>query len=80
MKQYSIGKYGAIKLAETEWYKYLPPELVALAQLKIAELAMPFDDFQTNVEKALDRSVFTHEFAEPEKLLAELCLKEYFKL
>jgi hypothetical protein len=47
----------AVKLAASEFWKELTPR-------QIAELlCMPFDVFHEAIEKALGRSVWTHEFA-----------------
>jgi hypothetical protein len=73
MKQQSIGRENAIALGNTGWHQYLTPELVVLIQLNTEELAIPtFSEFQRLTEIALNRLVFTHEFADPELLLNEL--------
>ena len=40
-------------------------------QLSQEKLCMPFAEYQRCAEIALQRPVLTHEFSEPEKLLAE---------
>lgn len=72
MKQRSIGRDKAIALGKTEWWKRLPARSVFLLQLNTQELCMPFSEFHRVAEEALGRSVWTHEFANPDVLLLEL--------
>jgi hypothetical protein len=73
MNQQSIGTENAIALGNTGWHNLVTPELAVLMQLNIAELCIPtFLEFQRLTEIALNRLVFTHEFADPELLLNEL--------
>ncbi len=45
----------------------------AVFQLNERFLCMPWSVFQEAVGEALDRSVYSHEFAKPKDLIAELC-------
>lgn len=67
-----ITKDQAIALAGTKFWEGMPPEAIARFQLSTNKLCMPFDVFQKFVTEALGRPVFTHEFAAPDLLLAEL--------
>ena len=71
-KVQSIGTEQAIALYATEWWLLVDYEAQARFQLFTEELCMPFDLFQRAVEKQLGRSVWTHEFAWPSLLRAEL--------
>lgn len=53
-----------------QWKEWSAREKV-LCQLYEERLIMPFAEFQAAVNEALGRPVFTHEFANPEKLQAE---------
>lgn len=71
--QKSIGRDAAIKLYESGWWKDKTAREVAEFQMHIAELCMPFGDFQMAVQGALGRPVWTHEFGlDMDGLLAEL--------
>lgn len=69
--QRSIGKDAAIAMVETEWWKGVNARTAFEFQMNTAELAMPFDEFQRVAEEALGRSVWTHEFAFPQRLMDE---------
>lgn len=62
----------AVKLYESKWYENRLPIDLASFQLFEERLCMPFGIFHEAVEKALGRSVWTHEFADPENLQKEL--------
>ena len=62
MERHSIGRGKAIALAESHWWELCDDREIAMTQLFTAELCMPFDRFHQSVEKALGRSVWTHEF------------------
>jgi len=62
----------AVKLANSGWWNFATNEQIVDFQLNEERLCMPFDRFQEAVEKVLGRSVWTHEFARPENLRAEL--------
>jgi hypothetical protein len=61
----------AIKMYDTQWWLGRTPAEITRVQLYEPLCIMPFGDFQTAVEKALDRPVWTHEFAYPDSLKAE---------
>jgi hypothetical protein len=63
MNYQSIGKEKAIALFESKWWERgLASKHIAMFQLSIDELCMPFDLFHKAIEKALGRPVYTHEF------------------
>lgn len=68
----SIGKEKAIALYNSGWWKIKTAREIAEFQMLTEELSMPFGVFQQAVEETLGRSVWTHEFAAWEKLVAEL--------
>ena len=62
----------ALALAEPKWWESLPARDVALAQLDQDRLCMDFGDFHEAVEKAIGRSVWSHEFVNHEHLAREI--------
>jgi len=66
-----MTKEEALALYDTGWWKDVTPEKIVEFQLYEERLCMPFDKFQAAMEKVLDRPVFTHEFAELDKLCAD---------
>lgn len=67
-----LTKEEAITFAKKGDYKNWKPEQVAAFQLQQDKLCMDFGYFHECVEKALGRSVWTHEFVHPEHLIMEL--------
>lgn len=67
----NLTKAGAIRLAESGWWRSKTPREVVAFQLYEDRLCMDFGDFQQATEAALGRSVWTHEFARPDLLRAE---------
>lgn len=67
-----ISREMAIALAETKWWEGMSDREVATFQLFESKLCMPFSLFHKAVEGALDRPVFTHEFAGMKDLQLEL--------
>jgi hypothetical protein len=65
-------KEEAIALASTRWWEKCDAKKVALFQLQEPLLCMDFSAFHKAVEESLGRSVWTHEFANPSRLLEEL--------
>lgn len=61
----------AIKMAGSHWYETQTAEEIVAFQLYEERLCMPFDLFHKAVETALGRPVYTHEFAEAERLRKE---------
>jgi hypothetical protein len=57
-------------MVETKWWERLTPTEVFRAQAH-ALLAMPFSEFHRCAEEALGRPVWTHEFADMDRLLGE---------
>jgi hypothetical protein len=70
MKQFT--KEQAIAFAESRIWESWTDEQIANFQMRQEKLCMPFSRFHEAVEKALGRSVWTHEFADQSRLLAEL--------
>ena len=68
-----MTKDEAIQMASTDWWKdsRMSPDEVFLFQISEPLLCMNFGDFQIATEKALGRPVWTHEFVNPEALVAE---------
>ena len=66
-----MTKEQAIALAKTKWWKSKTPEQVVRFQLFEEKLCMDFGDFQLAMEKALGRPVWTHEFADADRLKKE---------
>ena len=67
-----ITREQALELAASEFWKGMTDRQIAEFQLHTKLMCMPFDVFHEAVEKALGRSVWTHEFAYSEQLRAEL--------
>jgi hypothetical protein len=61
----------AVALYESNWWEGLPAREVVQRQLYEERLIMPFDKFHEVVGEALGRSVWSHEFANPDALKAE---------
>lgn len=70
--QRSIGKEKAIALAESGWWKELTPHDIVRVQFYTAELCMDFGDFHGAMEQVLGRPVWTHEFADFDRLKQEM--------
>ena len=64
-REEAIAKY------ETGWWKDSTDKEIVDFQLFESRLCMPFDRYQEAVEKVLGRPVFTHEFADLDKLCAD---------
>lgn len=67
----NIGRDKAIEMYESGWWEGLDSKRIATVGLTIAELCLPFSVLHKEVEAALERPVWTHEFAGAD-LLAEL--------
>jgi len=61
----------AIAFAQGGTWKSWSDELIASFQLSQDKLCVPFDRFHEAIEKVLKRPVYTHEFADPDKLRLE---------
>jgi len=57
-----VTKEQAIKLSKSKFWEKMTYEQIAKFQLFQSKLCMPFQIFHEAVEKALGRSVYTHEF------------------
>ncbi|MHC4464214.1 MAG: DUF7736 domain-containing protein [Planctomycetota bacterium] len=67
----SISSEAAIAMAKSFWWNGKTAREIVQFQLFVAELCMDFSDFHAAVEEVLDRPVWTHEFAAPERLQKE---------
>lgn len=70
MKQFT--KEQAIAYYDAQEWKKLSDHERAAFQLTQPLLCMPFPEFHRALESALSRPVWTHEFADPDRLLKEL--------
>jgi hypothetical protein len=61
----------AIELANTKWWVGKTPKEICDIQMYQDRLCMDFKDFHKAIEEALGRSVWTHEFADHDGLIAE---------
>ena len=69
MRQFN--KEEAISIYESKiWEQWSPEDIVAI-QLFQNRLLVPFDKFHEAIEKVLDRPVWTHEFADQNRLIEE---------
>lgn len=67
-----MTKEQAIKLYASRFWEDMTPREITKFQLFEPLLCMPFDVFHEAVEKTLNRPIWTHEFAYPERLRKEL--------
>ncbi len=67
-----ITKQQAIDLVASKFWEGMTHREIAEFQLHTDRLCMPWNVFHEAVEKALSRGVFTHEFASPDHLRAEI--------
>lgn len=70
MKQ--LTKEQAIAFAENKLYEGMTYRQIAEFQIEQRLLCVPFDVFHEAIEKTLGRSVYTHEFAYPDHIKAEI--------
>ena len=71
MKKKQLTAEEAKSLFDSGWWKDKLDREIAEFQLYQDRLCLPFDEFYRAIEGALGRSVWTHEFADPDGLLAE---------
>ena len=71
-----VSEEKAIELAENVNYDNWTSKEIFLFQISQEKLSMDFDIFHEATEKVLGRPVFTHEFANTEKLLNEYLNKK----
>lgn len=71
MKIKQFSEEQAIKLAFSEVWKDMSSQQIVELQLFQERLCVPFTVFHMLMEEVLNRPVYTHEFAEPEKLRKE---------
>ena len=69
-----ITKDQAIKLANSKFWKQLSIGNIVRFQLFEDRLCMDWTDFHMAVESALNRPVFSHEFAWPDDLRQEFLM------
>jgi len=70
-----MTRKDALTLYRSRFWEALSPREIALLQLSEDTLCVPFNVFHKSVEKVLGRTVFTHEFADCDKLKIELLHK-----
>ena len=70
MKQ--ITKQNAVDIHDSGRWKEWSDEYLVYFQLHQKRLCVPWSVFREAIERVLDRGVWTHEFAQPENLRAEL--------
>jgi hypothetical protein len=66
-----VTREEAIALAKSGWWRKATDEEIAVFCLNEPRLCCPWDVYHRSIEKLLGRPVFTHEFADPRKLLEE---------
>jgi len=71
MRVKSIGRTTAIWLSKSEWWRRKTPDSICRFQFRVKELSLPFAEFHKAVEAWLGRPVWTHEFADLDRLWAE---------
>lgn len=71
-----VAEEKAIELAEGVDYNNWTAEEIFLFQISQEKLSMDFEVFHKATEKVLDRPVFTHEFADTERLFDEYIKKK----
>lgn len=62
----------AIEFHDSRKWEAMTPTERGAFQMYQDRLCMPFGKFHEGIEAALGRSVWTHEFASPERLIEEL--------
>ena len=62
-KQRELTKEEVIKLYDSEFWKEMNAENIALFQLTHERMCMPLDVFKDAVQESLGRPVWTHEYA-----------------
>ena len=70
--KHQLTKEEAIKFAETKWWEGLQSYPIALLQVNQDLMCMDFSAFHRAFEDALLRPVWTHEFADRNRLRDEL--------
>ena len=71
--QSDLTQQEAIELAQSGWWKTMPVKEAALLQLNQPLLCIDsFDTFHGLVEEALGEPVWSHQFANPQSLIARL--------
>ena len=68
----NLTREQAIEIYQSGQWEEWSLEQRAYFQIRTERLCMPFDKFQEAVQEVLGRSVWTHEFAQPENLIAEM--------
>ena len=66
-----MDREEAIRLYNTKWWKLKTEEEIAEFQIHQPKLCCPFEVFHKAMETWLGRSVWTHEFANPQTLIDE---------
>ena len=66
-----LTEVEAIELCNSNWWQSLGMAKAAFLQLNQTLLCMPFTEFHESVNFLLGRGVYTHEFVNPNSLIAE---------
>lgn len=66
-----MNKAEALVKFATKWWETATPDEIVRFQLYEPRLCMPFAAFHAAVEKVLGRPVWTHEFADADRLRVE---------
>lgn len=72
----TLTREQAVAIADSNWHETVTPHEAFKRQLYQDRLIMPFDKFQEYAESTLKRPVFTHSFAFPDILKANLAQVE----
>ncbi|MEI7443280.1 MAG: hypothetical protein WCK28_00180 [Burkholderiales bacterium] len=67
-----LTREQAIAFHESEAWRDMPAAQLAAFQLRQRLLCVPFEEFHRAVESVLGRPVWSHEFADPERLRDEM--------
>lgn len=68
----SMTREEAIAMCESEWWLDVSEAHAVRFQLSTDRLCMPWAEFAPMVNRVLGRAVYTHEFADPSRLLLEM--------
>lgn len=72
LAEYQLTREEAVQFAEEKRWEPMTPAERGMFQLRQGLLCMPFEKVHEGVTALLGRPVFTHEFADPDSLWAEL--------
>jgi len=64
MERISLGYQAAVERYHTQWWEGKSALEIAITQLQVRELIVPFPVFHGALEEALGRPIWTHQFTE----------------